>query len=181
MYERNLIEYLPPFERDIKEFDAILTKGEQPEMVSLWESVDNVLNDQFIMDATENGVSRLEKIMKIVPKANETLDARKFTLLTKTSEQRPFTIVALEKQMEALCGKGDYEIIRDVVAKTLHVKVGLAAKSNFNDVSKLLERIVPANMIIDLTLKYKQYGAVGTYTHEALKSFTHDDIRNEVE
>ena len=54
MYERNLIEYLPPFERDIKELDAILTKAEQPEMVSLWESVDNVLNDQFIQDATES-------------------------------------------------------------------------------------------------------------------------------
>ena len=85
MYNRNLIEYLPENLRNVKENEAILTMAEQPEMVSSWGAIDNALNDQFILDATENGVSRLEKIMKVAPKAGETLDSRKFTLLVKNN------------------------------------------------------------------------------------------------
>jgi hypothetical protein len=181
MYDRNLIDYLPPFERNVKEFDAILTQAEQPEMVLLWDAYNDILNDQFIMDATENGVSRWEKILGIVPKATETLESRKFTILTRTSEQPPFTLTALEKQLETLCGAGNYEVTRDVSAKILYVRVALAAKSNFNDVGVLLERIVPANMLIDLSLKYNQHERMTSYTHEALQSMTHEDIRNEVE
>ena len=181
MYDRKLIDYLPIFERTIKEFDAILTKAEDPEMVDGWGAVDNALNDQFIVDATEDGVSRLEKIMKVVPKATETLDERKFTLLVKESEQPPFTINALKIQLESLCGEGNYEVTRNVATKTLSVRVALAASNSFNDVVVLLERIVPANMVIDLSLKYNQHDKYTSYAHEAMQNFTHDQLRNEVE
>ena len=180
MYERNLIDYLPTFERNIKEFDAILTKAEDPEVNIGWDAIVGAFDDQFISDANENGVSRMEKIMKIVPKATDTLDSRKFTLLTRTSEQPPFTITALKKQLETLCGEGNYEVTRDVEAKALYVKVALVASSSFKDVGVLLERIVPANMTIDLTLKYNRNELYTTYTHEALQSFTHERLRNEV-
>lgn len=181
MYERNLIDYLPPFERNIKEFDAILTQAEQPEMVLLWKVFDDILDDQFIETATENGVSRWERILGIVPKKKQTLEDRKFTILTRTSEKPPFTITSLEKQLETLCGAGNYEVIRDVAAKILHVRIALAAQSNFNDVAILLDRIVPANMVIDLILKYNQHEKVALSTHKDLQSFTHEHIRNEVE
>ena len=181
MYDRHLIDYIPPFEQGFEELDAILTHAEEPEISSAWDVADNLMNDQFISDATENGVSRWEKILKITPKATETLDARKFTLLTRTSEQPPFTIIALEKQLEALCGKGNYEVIRDVSAKNLHVKIALVAKSNFDDVGVLLERIVPANMVIEVSLKYNKHEKFSTYTHEGLQTFTHDFLRNGVD
>lgn len=180
MYNRNLIDYLPENLRTIKEYEAILTLAMQPEMVALWEAVDNMLNDQFIDDATENGVSRREKIMKIVPKSNETLDARKFTIHTKNNQQPPFSIRVLEKQLEALCGEDGYEVTRDVANKILTVRVALTAESNFADVADLLERVVPADMVIDLSLKYNQHYKFATFTHEQLQNFTHEQLRNEV-
>lgn len=180
MYERNLIEYLPENLRDVKENKAILTIAEQPEIENVWDAVDDVLKDQFILDATENGVSRLEKIMKVVPKANETLDSRKFTLLTKNNEQVPFTITSLKKQLELLCGEDGYDVTRNVATKVLTVRVALAAENNYNDVEALLERIVPANMVIDLSLKYNQHNKLTSYTHEELQNFTHERLRNEV-
>jgi len=57
MYERTLIEYLPHIIRDVREYKAIMNDAEQPEMVDVWQAVDDALNDQFIVDATENGVS----------------------------------------------------------------------------------------------------------------------------
>ena len=180
MFERQLIDYLPPAERDIQEFNAILTLAEQPEISDSWDAVDNVLNDQFINDATENGVSRLEKIMGVVPKGTETLKERKFTLLTRTSERPPFTIISLERQLKALCGEDNFEMIRDVERKILTVRVAVGAKHEINNVIELLERATPVNMIINVSLKYNQHDAVSIRTHEQLSSFTHDYIRNEV-
>lgn len=181
MYDRKLIDYLPNFLQEVEENHVIMTVAEEPEVNKLWDALNDAMNDQFINSATENGVSRLEKIMKIVPKANETLDSRKFTILTRATEQPPFTIKTLENQLEALCGEDNYEINRNVETKVLQVKVALVAKSNFNDVAVLLDRIVPANMVIDLTLKYNQHDAVSIYTHEDLhKNFTHEELRNGV-
>ena len=180
MYNRNLIEYLPENLRDVGENKAILTMAEQPEMVSSWDAVDNALNDQFILDATENGVSRLEKIMKVAPKADQSLDERKFALLTRNNEQVPFTFSSLERQLELLCGENGYDVTRDVENKILTVRVALVAKHNYDDVEALLERIVPADMIIDLSLKYNRHNKFASLTHEELQNFTHERLRNEV-
>lgn len=181
MYNRHLIDYLPPVERDFAEFDAIMTHAEDPEFSSAWEAAENLMNDQFINDATENGVSRWENMLKISPKASETLDERKFTILTRESEQPPFTVTALERQLEALCGEGNFDVIRDVGAKSLSVSLALVAKNNLEDVAVLLDRVVPANMTITINLKYNRHNRYVTYTHEDLQSLTHNSMRNEVE
>ena len=180
MYDRKMIEYLPECLRNVKEYEAILTMAVQPEVEILWNRLDDMLNDQFIQDATENGVSRYEKIMKIVPRADKTLEERKFALITKNNEHPPFTIKWLEKQLEMLCGKGGYSVSRDVGKKILTVRVELAVSGNYNNVEALLERVVPANMEIDLSLMYNKHKEYSTYTHEGLKTLTHNQIRNKV-
>jgi uncharacterized protein YmfQ (DUF2313 family) len=180
MYDRNLIEYLPPFLRDVREYKALLTDAEQPEMVLVWQSVNNTLNDQFITDATENGVSRWEKILGIVPKATLTLDERKFTILTKINEQLPFTITTLKEQLETLCGEDGYSLTLNNEKYTLDVKIALTARNNFEDVNLLLQRVVPANLVVTISLKYNQQEALAKLTHEQLKVYTHYELRNEV-
>lgn len=180
MYNKNLIEYLPEFLRDVKEYNAILNLAEQPEIDELWKIKENALNDQFIVDATENGVSRWEKILRIVPKATDSLDIRKFSILTRINEQLPFTLTTLKEQLETLCGEGEYEVKLDASKYTLTVVIALTSKSNFNDVNLLLKRIVPANLIVNLSLKYNQQNIISTFTHEGLQNFTHEQLRNEV-
>lgn len=181
MYDRKLIEYLPECLREVKENKAILTMAEQPEMENLWGAVDDVMNDQFILDATENGVSRYEAIMKIAPKANQSLDDRKFAILTKNNEQTPFTFASLKQKLGLLCGEDGYCVTRDVKNKILTVRVALTSKNNYGDVEALLERVVPANMVIDLSLMYDQYIKVEKYKHGQLyNNFTHEQLRNGV-
>lgn len=181
MYERNLIEYLPENLREVKENHAILTMAEQPEMENLWGALDNVLKDQFIQDATEKGVSRYEAIMKIAPKADQSLDDRKFAILTKTNEQTPFTMTTLKRKLGLLCGEDGYSVISDVKNKILTVRVALTSANNYSDVETLLERIVPANMVIDLSLMYTQhYKFTNKYKHEQLEEYRHGELRNGV-
>ena len=180
MYNRNLIDYLPKFLRDIREYKAILTDAVQPEVVELFNAVESAMNDQFIMDATENGVSRWEKMLKIVPKANPTLDDRKFTILTKMSERLPYTMAALEKRLEALCGENGYSVELDSNNFILTVRIALSVQNSFKDVCDMLEKVVPANVLIDASLLYRKNQALSEYTHGQLSAYTHEQLRNEV-
>lgn len=60
------------------------------------------------------------------------------------------------------------------------VRVALARKNMFNDVKILLQEIIPANHIVDLSLLYNQHFTVGQYKHGELSTWTHNYIRNEV-
>lgn len=180
MYERNLIEYLPEFLRDVKEYQAILTMAEQPEMVELWKAEENALKDQFISDATENGIARWEKVLGIKPNKDDDLELRRFTIKTRINEKLPFTVTNLKDQLELLCGKDGYAVTLDAENYTLMVSVALTARSSLGDVNSFLKRVVPANMIVSVKIKYNYHELFESKTHESLSQYTHERLRNEV-
>ena len=44
----------------------------------------------------------------------------------------------------------------------------------------MLNRVVPANMVIDLDLLYNQHSDFDGLTHEELSVYTHQQLRDEV-
>lgn len=177
--ERKLIDYLPYAVRDFKEYEGIM-ESEQPEFDQAWGSSDDLLNNQFISTAGNLGLSRWEKILGITPKGTDTLEDRRFRIMTRINEELPYTVPQLRNILETLCGAGNYSA--EVVEGTyqLIVKIGLAAKNNFTDVEFLLNRVVPQNMIVNLLQLYNTHGGLGRFTHAQLSTFTHDQLRNEV-
>jgi len=177
--EINILNYLPEF---LKEFREIieLAASENPELLLLWEVLGNVMNDQFVADSTENGIKRWEKILGILPKGTDTLDLRKFRVLTRLNEKLPYTMRILEQLLTALCGEKGYYVNLINDHYTLVVRVALTAKEQFNEVDGLLRRIVPANMVIDLSLLYNKHSIFSIYTHGQLTKYTHEQLRSEV-
>lgn len=180
MYKRNLIDYLPEFLREIREYKAILTDAVQPEVEELFQAIENAQNNQFIETADEYGVARWEKILGIVPQSTYSLDNRKFTILTRMNEQLPYTMTSLKHRLESLCGKDGYSVELDAPNYTLKVGVALTARSSFKDVQSMLEKVVPANMVLALHLIYEQHSTWSAYTHEQLSAYTHQVLRNGV-
>lgn len=176
---RLLLNYYPGFLRGYLEYQVI-SESEQYEVERLWNALDVALKDQFIAEAGEYGVSRWEKILGILPKGSETLVQRRFRILTRLSEQLPYTVRMLENQLEALCGEGRYTIWLEHKSYKLIVRVSLMARNNLTDVDDLLKRIVPANLIIDLSLEYNKHKMLEKYTHRQLSHNTHNRLRNEV-
>ena len=179
MYERQMIEYIPHILRDVREYKLILTDADEPEVASLWEKLDDAMNDQFIQDATDNGIARWEKILNITPKANWTLDERRFEVLTKVNEQIPFTISSLKEQLNSLCGEDGYSVELNASTFTLYVEIALAEQNKYNAVVTLLNRIVPANMVIDVSIKYNKNHLLEEWTHQDLTEFTHENLRSD--
>lgn len=175
----DLLGYLPDVLQNTKEMQAIMA-AETPEIQALWKACEDVMNDQFIAEATENGVARRERMLGISPFATDTLEDRKFRLLSRYNEQLPYTRRSLMQQLATLCGADGYEIQFLTKDFTVKVKVELTAKKQEAAVSEMLERVLPYNMVFTVELLYNQWQMVKAYTWGALASRTWKEIREEV-
>ncbi len=175
----DLLGYLPDVLKDTKEMQAIM-QTETPEIQALWQACEDVMNDQFIAEATENGVARREKMLGISPFATDTLDDRKFRILSRYNENIPYTRRSLMRQLAALCGEDGYSVQFLTKDFTVKVKVELTAKKQETAVSELLERILPYNMVFTVELLYNQWQMVKAYTWGALAARTWNQVREEV-
>lgn len=176
--DRQLINYLPPFVQEYQEVKAIMD-AEQFVFEKGWTDTENVFNDQYIQNATENGISRYEKILGITPKGTYTLDDRRFNVLARMNEQLPYTLESLKNSLTSLCGKGGYSIRLDADKYELTVKLALANENSVAAVNLLLDKMLPANIVKKVML-FNTYAILGDFTHEQLSEYTHNELRTEI-
>lgn len=176
---RKLIHYLPLFMQDYIEMQNIM-ETEQVEIDHLWVEAENALADQFILEATESGVRRWESMLGVSPKDTDTLDERKFRILTKMNQELPYTMPKLEQALTNLCGADGYSIESKPAEYYITVKLALSNASNYSEVEKTLSRMVPANMIQSVQIMYTRHDTLSKFTHAELSAYTHENLRNEV-
>lgn len=187
--QTKLINYLPEFLRDIREYKA-LTTAEDYEINLLWADVGEAFNEQTVDTATEYGISRLEKIMNIIPKSMD-MDERKTEIKTRLGQQLPYTEQTLRKTLDEFCGpiksKTQEELagyILEIFPKeyTLKVLISLWNKNKKSLIDTMIRQICPANMLCMVDLKYNTYGDLQKLklTYEQLSKLTYKQIREEV-
>lgn len=133
-----------------------------------------------MVSTNEQGADRYEKMLKLNAPATDTIETRRFRILTRYQEQAPYTYRVLKQLMDSLLGEGQYEVKRDVAAKTLSVKIELTVKGMFDAVVIMLERITPQNMALTVQLRYNQHSTLARFTHAQLSSYMHQQLREEV-
>ena len=176
---KKLQDYLPPVLLTTCEFPLLCLTG-QAEMDALISSTDEVLDCQFITTAPLRGVERYEKIYGIVPQDTDTLEERRFRILTHINAQLPYTIRVLHQRLQALCGEDGYSLTLNHGTYTLTVKVALTAKRNLQAVQEMLAELTPANLVVSCSLLYNQHQTLAAYTHGQLAAYTHNQLKNEV-
>lgn len=176
--DRKLINYLPLFMQDYFEMQKI-TDAQQTEVDRLWLEIENGLADQFVMDATENGVKRWEHILGISPKDTDTLDERKFRILAKLNQELPYTLRKLQESLTNLCGVDGYAIELNAAQYHIQVKLALSNENNYQEVVDLLSKMIPANMTQFVQVMYNTHSIVSQFTHGELSVYTHDQIRRD--
>ena len=175
----DMMRKVPDVLKDVREIKALM-HTETIEMNLLSAALALYLNNTFVDSADEYGIGRWESILHILPKLTDTLDERRFRVLSRINEQLPFTLRSLEQQLSTLCGPEGYTVELFHEQYLLKVRVELTAKSKLEDVRALLNRIVPANMVIDLDLLYNQHSDFDGLTLEELSVYTHQQLRDEV-
>ena len=177
--DRKLINYLPHFMQGSEELKTIM-ETEQVEVDRLWLDAENALADQFILEATENGVKRWESMLGISPKDTDSLDERKFRILTKLNQELPYTLRKLEQVMTNLCGNNMFSINVSAAEYHVEIKLGLANKNNYQEVVNVLQKMIPANMTQWVQIMYNGNNVLTRFTHAEMTAYTHEQLRNEV-
>lgn len=172
----DVLSYLPPVLQDVYEMQAA-AQAENSELNRLWQGAEDAMNDQFIDSATENGVSRWEKMLLLYPKDTDTLPERKFRVQSALSGRLPFTVWALREQLDSLCGPGNYELTVDHANFKVTVLLGLAAQNEFDAVTELLQKMLPANLVVEVSVRYRRHSELEKWAQGDLSSRIHDYIR----
>lgn len=178
-----LIDYLPFFMAELKEMEILMSIGDEflnGDGKNIQVCTNGVYSDQYIKGASEERTGHYEKMLNIIPKLTDTLDVRQFRLLARYNEKLPYTIRKLNESLEVLCGETGYSTEVFHKEYRLKVRIALESKKMFDEAAALIERMVPMNMIIDLSLKYNQHDTLRLLTHNYLHKFKHREVREEV-
>lgn len=141
-------DYLPPVITDTLEFRAI-ADAENPEFNYLWEKMYGLVDEYFVATATEYGVSRMEKVLNIVPLANATLEERKATIIWKQNLRIPYTMGFLKNIIISMVGEENQKIEHDNDTSTLTIKIREGSTDMFQ-LRRDLEKIIPQNLVLKL-------------------------------
>lgn len=171
----DVLDYLPKVVRTIKEFE-VLGNAENPEINNLWLNNQLVLNNQFVATLDEAGCERWEKMLNISPKESSTLEDRRLTILARINASLPYTYRQLENFLRNICDD-DYTMTLDNANYTLTVLLNLSRQNQFDEVSNLLTRVIPANLICNVSLKYNKYKSIKPYRYSLLINYTCHEIR----
>lgn len=165
--------------QNIKEFESI-SVIEDDEIKKVNDELSNLINDQFIQTATVKGIARREKILSLTPFADDTLESRRFRVLSKWGDGLPYTYISMIERLTQLCGKDGFTVNLNSNEYTMLVRVELTVKRMEDEARNLLRKMAPANLLVTVELRYNQHRTLKKYTHRQLKQMRHREIREEV-
>ena len=177
--DRKLIDYLPPVLQQTREMQAV-REGEQPAVAGLWDAWKTVLDALFVRYANEQGLARWERMLGIRPRGTDSMEVRRVAVLARLNEQLPFTERTLRLMLDGVCGPGGYTLEIIYREYRVFVRVHLWEKRAMDEAAALLGRVVPANMVIDLGLRYNTHRMLRPRLHRMLRGTTHRALREEV-
>jgi len=175
----NIKDLWPPIVQELDEFKKI-AEIEEVFFEKFKQEIEGIVDDQFIQTATEKGIARRERMLKISSFADDDLETRRFRVQGAWNEKLPYTYRILLERLDSLCGPDGYVMTLNAGEYSLDIKVEQIKKRMFDEVVKITRQMVPSNMVITVELRYNQHFTLANFTHGQLGQYTHYQLRNEV-
>ena len=152
--EVDLIEYLPYFLRNYKQFKYIFNV-EDIELNKLFKLTETVKDRSFVNFADETGIKRFEKMLNITPLKNDSLNQRRIRILTKINDEIPYTMNAVKRKLDSIIGEDNYEIsVKDFNFK---VTVAVSEPNLIETLEDYFKGVLPANMLLNVKFDMNRY------------------------
>lgn len=158
----NILKYWIKELRRVREFQE-LAKVWDIEFLRLYGGTQRTLNNFYIEYADEYGISRLEKVCGIYPDINDTLESRRARLYVYWNDKNPYTEEELISRLENICGKGNVEVISDYRNFLIQIITHVGGYGIFDEVARMLDYFLPANLLLDLQNAIYGEGSTGIY------------------
>lgn len=144
-----LKEHLPNFIQKYREIQKIM-EAENPEFQYVMDESEKIKDNQFIESCDEDGISRFEEMMRIIPLETDTLQSRISRVLTRWNKSTPYTYFFLLRKLNSLCGINNYEIIRNIDKYEMEIITHLELSGQIDELLYLLDDLIPANILCTL-------------------------------
>ena len=166
----------PELVRVTREFQA-LGETEETAFGEVWAALDAVWQNQFIDTLDETGCGRWEQLLGMQCRLTDTVAERRFRIRARLNEELPFTLRALVQALTALCGAGqfEYELLREEYC--LRIGLELTVQRLYEEVEALAGRMVPANLVVEVYLRYRQWRDVEAFSWQAAGAATWQELR----
>lgn len=143
----DLKRYVPTVYNNIQEMDNIIST-EQEEIDTLYSEMKLAYNRQTVINADEKGIALYEAILNINSNTTtESLEFRKQRVILQLTTAPPFSFNFLLQQLEKIAGSGNYKAWIDFNNYTLYIQSETSNKLWFNELTLLLAKIKPANIL----------------------------------
>ena len=143
----------PPIMQELEEFQKI-AGIEELYFGQLKQEIENIVDDQFIQTATEKGIARREKMLKVVPFADDTLETRRHRILLKYLDQLPYTYKRLLQYLSSVSSNFNVALNND--AYELFIQIVLAGYPQRDALADVLGRMIPANLVLKMQTQIPQ-------------------------
>ncbi len=146
-----LHSHLPEFLSSIYEFDELL-KAEQIEVDALRYEAEKIEQNAFVNTADEYGLTRFEKLYGISSSSHLSPEERRFILKSVMADNVPVTLNSLKNLLSGICGESGYSV--EIDRYTINISLVLPSVSSEKAVKAMLSRIIPANMVLNISVDY---------------------------
>ena len=155
-----LIEYMPPFLKNIREFNKIFD-AEDIELEDLNYNLKKMLTEVIVKTADSYGLDRYENIYNISNTSNN-IEIRRINILNKINDILPFTLKWLHNKLEEALGEGNFHI--DIDYNNYSIKITILGLSmEIADIYREnLRQQLPANMVIVFDLQINNNIVIGS-------------------
>lgn len=165
-----LLEYLPPFLREYREFNEI-ANAEEPELDGLSEKALRVLKNQFIETADEYGIAEFEKMLGIFPSKSDSLESRRARVFSRWFTELPYTLKAFLTKLAGLSEYGNIAVSVDFDRYLIAIDTDFEYYGQTDEIERLVDLMFPCNIIAELRNTVR-LGADGEYKFGGVVSAT---------
>lgn len=167
--EVDLVSYLPPFMAEYEEMNRTLT-AENPEFALMWKAADQVLQNEFIATADEYGISRFEKILKILPSREDTLESRRSRVQSRWFMALPYTWRMFLQKLTVLCGEQNFTVVKQSDTYQIDLNVRLEMYGQVQELERMIKMIFPCNLVLKADNHVQTDSETGVYTGGVLST-----------
>lgn len=176
--EIDVASYRPDFINEFEEMQQI-ARAEDSEFKRLLFDTQYGMDQMYFETATEAGLDMLAKEYGVVFVPGSTLEDKRMAIKLELASRVPYTKVTLKRFIDNLIGAGNYIWNIDFAAQTLWIRIDLGRRNQRSALYKMLRKVLPAVMGIDLDLRYNQVYMLKLFTVEELKQYTVGQLRND--
>ncbi len=162
-YER----HLPDTVTELHEFRK-LTEIEGVILADAATAKETLEKNQWILTAERSGLLRLAEMMGFFgAEAMETEDLRG-EILSRWSSRSPYTKFHLMDWLDGCLGNGTYQLDIDRERYLMKLVMELRVKEKKDFLEKYLRKIIPANLLLEVSLNTNTYGDLEGMTYGQL-------------